>query len=433
MITLIRKKKKLIKSSSLPKESLDILSSKSHGQPLVQAGEVEAVLLHNDQGKPYLYMRKGDEEIYRFLLENFHEGAINISQDRSIIYCNKKFSEMIKSPKNKIIGASIFEFVSNNQFKQLESFLTSIESHPAKHAFRLISSDNSKKDVFFVGQPIKTEGNVGISVIIIDMTKYKLAEKKRRKALLDLAKLNKELQKANKAKSFFLANMSHELRSPLNCIIGFTDLMYKDKVGAISKAHKEYLKEIAISSHHLLCIINNILDLSKIESGHMELHPALVNITKLITEVIKTMEPLLHKKNIQCAVDIDKIVVSQSIITDSDRFKQILYNYLSNAIKFTSINGKINVNVYPQNKKFFRLEIKDNGIGIKKRDISELFTMFKQLKMDTTKLYQGIGLGLALTRHLAKGLGGEVGVQSKLGKGSIFFAILPYKLGKHNY
>lgn len=239
-----------------------------------------------------------------------------------------------------------------------------------------------------------------------------------------LEEQNVFLQQANQAKSTFLANMSHELRTPLNSVIGYTELMYKGKVGPVSPEHKEYLGEIAVNGRHLLHLINDILDLTKIESGKMEIHQEPTNLVKLVNDVRKAMQLFLIEKKINFMEQIDPSLTTD-IISDPDKVKQILFNYLSNAIKFTPPGGKITVRIVPEDNQFFRLEITDTGIGISKSDIDKLFVMFGQLNISYSKPYQGIGLGLALTRHITELLGGRVGVVSDPGKGSTFFVILP--------
>lgn len=232
------------------------------------------------------------------------------------------------------------------------------------------------------------------------------------------------LQQANQAKTTFLANMSHELRTPLNSVIGYTELMYKGKVGPVSPEHKEYLGEIATNSRHLLYLINDILDLTKIESGIMECHPEPTDLFVLVNDVHKAMYLSMLEKKIFFEIYIDPSLPRQ-IMIDPDKLKQILFNYLSNAIKFTPPEGKISLRVLPDKHNFFRLEVNDTGTGISKTDIDKLFVMFGQLNISYSKPHQGIGLGLALTRHITELLGGQVGVVSEPGNGSTFFAILP--------
>lgn len=238
----------------------------------------------------------------------------------------------------------------------------------------------------------------------------------------EIARRKRIEEETNRTKSEFLANMSHELRTPLNAIIGFTELIYNEKAGPITSVHKEYMGDILSSGKHLLQLINEILDLTKIDAGKMEFFPELINLNDLISEVSQCLGALMAEKKIKLEIITDPLL--KYIVIDPSKLRQILYNYLSNAIKFSD-HGKIIISTHVQPGGYFRLEVKDSGIGISKKNIRQLFVPFQQLDISVTKKYQGTGLGLALTRSIVEAQGGKVGVESVLGKGSTFFAILP--------
>jgi len=228
---------------------------------------------------------------------------------------------------------------------------------------------------------------------------------------------------ANRMKSEFLANMSHELRTPLNAIIGFSQMMHDGRLGPVSQAHKEYLGDVLSSAGHLLQLINDILDLAKVDAGKIEFQPEPVDLKKLIGEVCDIIRGMAAKKRLAIEVVVDPAVLA--VVLDPGKLKQVLYNYLSNAVKFTPDRGRITVRVAPEGREQLRIEVKDTGIGIKTDNIGRLFHQFQQLDASTTKEFPGTGLGLALTKKLVEAQGGRVGVESVLGKGSTFFAILP--------
>jgi signal transduction histidine kinase len=235
--------------------------------------------------------------------------------------------------------------------------------------------------------------------------------------------LAKKAAIANRLKSEFLANMSHELRTPLNGIIGFTELIHSEKAGPVSKEQKEYLLDVLISAQHLLQLINDILDLTKIEAGKMVFRPEPLNLYSVCNEVKENLSTLIKHKHIEFNLEIDPAL--RHIVLDPRKLKQVIYNYLSNAIKFTHEGGKIKIHIRPFGSAQFKLEVIDNGIGIKEADIRKLFVEFQQLDAGYSKRYQGTGLGLALTQQIVEAQGGSVGVESRFGKGSTFFAILP--------
>jgi len=233
----------------------------------------------------------------------------------------------------------------------------------------------------------------------------------------------KKAESANRLKTEFLANMSHELRTPLNGILGFTELICSGKAGTISEEQQEYLNDVLTSAHHLLQLINDILDLTQVEAGKMLFHPEPVHLHQLCEEVKDSVITLIKRKHLAFRCDIDAAL--RNIIIDPRKLKQVIYNYLSNAIKFTPENGKIQLRLYPVGIDFFKLEVCDTGIGIRQSDLKKLFIEFQQLDSSFSKKYQGTGLGLALTQHIVEAQGGSVGVESQFEKGSTFFAILP--------
>jgi CheY-like chemotaxis protein/two-component sensor histidine kinase len=217
--------------------------------------------------------------------------------------------------------------------------------------------------------------------------------------------------------------MSHELRTPLNGIIGFSELLYDGRIGPVPDRQKELLGRILKSSKHLLRLINEILDLSRIESGRLDLRPETVSLAGLVHEVAAILSSLAAEKRIRIETRVDPEI--DSVVTDPSRLKQILYNYLSNALKFTAEGGKVSVSIRPETAADFRLEVSDTGVGIASTDLSRLFTEFQQLDSGPAKRFQGTGLGLALTRRIVEAQGGSVGVRSTPGRGSTFWAILP--------
>jgi signal transduction histidine kinase len=240
---------------------------------------------------------------------------------------------------------------------------------------------------------------------------------------LDIEK--RSAQAASRMKSEFLANMSHELRTPLNAIIGFTMLMAHGKVGAVSPQQQEFLGDILTSSNHLLQLINDVLDLAKVEAGKLEFHPEPVDLQEVVGEVRDILRAISASKKIEIETDIDP--ACSSLELDPAKLKQVLFNYLSNALKFTPEAGRVLVRARRDGASAFRLEVQDTGIGIRADDVKDLFTEFRQLDSSVSKKYQGTGLGLALTKRIVEAQGGRVGVGPLSGQGSTFFVVLPMR------
>ena len=228
---------------------------------------------------------------------------------------------------------------------------------------------------------------------------------------------------ASRSKSDFLANMSHELRTPLNAIIGFSEVMTKGMTGAITDDQREYLNDIHESGKHLLNLINQILDLSKIEAGKIELEMSEFDLDVFIEESIIMLREKALKHNIKVTYNVIDV---GNIFADAIRLKQVLINLLSNAFKFTPDGGAISVQGRRVNG-FVEISVADTGIGIKEEDVPRLFNPFEQLEPSLTKKYEGTGLGLAISRKIVELHGGRIWVESKTGKGSRFIFTVPAK------
>jgi signal transduction histidine kinase len=236
---------------------------------------------------------------------------------------------------------------------------------------------------------------------------------------------------ANKAKSEFLANMSHELRTPLNHIIGFTELVVDKKFGELNEFQEEYLNDVLDSSRHLLSLINDVLDLSKVEAGKLKLEPSEVDIKNLLESSLIMIKEKAMKQVINISTDIEDI--PEIVTVDIRKLKQILYNLLSNAVKFTPYGGSITLGAQMGNghtgKKWMEISVKDTGIGLAKKDCERIFDPFEQIESSNSRRFQGTGLGLALTKKLVNLHGGEIWVRSAgIDKGSTFVFTIPTKI-----
>src|SRR5216684_1704510 len=227
---------------------------------------------------------------------------------------------------------------------------------------------------------------------------------------------NREVERATQMKSKFLASMSHELRTPLNAIVGFSDLLAEGTPGQLNEKQNRFVNHIKQGSAHLLQLINDILDLSKIEAGQLELRNEEFLVKDALPEVLSTIHPLAIAKNIQ----VERKLESKSLLkTDRVRFKQILYNLLSNAVKFTPKGGRITVESVDY-WDFVRVSVTDTGIGIRPEDQEVIFDEFRQVEGNPGGTQEGTGLGLAITKRLVEQQGGQISVESEFGKGSRF-------------
>ncbi len=221
-----------------------------------------------------------------------------------------------------------------------------------------------------------------------------------------------QIKKADEVKTKFISHVSHELRTPLNSILGFSDILENEFIGKLNEKQKEYVNDIKISGLNLLEMINEILDMSKIESNSVTVNKSIFDTKTLVGEIENIIKPLILKKNIEFV----KSVKNLEINTDRQKVMQILLNLLSNAIKFTPKNGKIELRVKNKDKNLV-FSVKDNGIGIAEENQSRIFEKFEQVDAD---IPNSTGLGLAITKELVKILGGEISLKSEKGKGSEF-------------
>ena len=238
----------------------------------------------------------------------------------------------------------------------------------------------------------------------------------------ELGRLYGALDAANRHKSEFLASMSHELRTPLNAIIGFSEVLKDGLIGELTAKQAEYMRDIHSSGHHLLSLINDILDLSKIEAGRMELMVSSFNLPIALENAVTLVRERANRHGLKLELTIDERL--GDFEADERKFKQILLNLLSNALKFTPEGGKISVNAMPD-EEGVQVSVSDTGVGIAPQDHEAIFEEFRQVGSDYTKKREGTGLGLTLTRKFVEMHGGRIWVQAELGKGSIFTFTVP--------
>jgi signal transduction histidine kinase len=257
-------------------------------------------------------------------------------------------------------------------------------------------------------------------------------ERKIQAATADIAQQNEllrrqaiELEQASALKSQFLANMSHEFRTPLNAMLGYTSMLLQGVGGPVSAPVKRQLGRIESNGRHLLTIINEILDISRIEAGRMPLQMSKLRVPELIAEVKAELEPIIIRSKLAVTLDLAKDI--PPLVTDRQKVKQIVLNLLSNALKFTH-QGTVKITArYSKKDRSASLSVADTGIGIAPSDLDRIFEDFRQLDNSPTRAYGGTGLGLAICRRLAQMLDGRISVHSELGKGSTFTLTLPVK------
>jgi PAS domain S-box-containing protein len=369
---------------------------------------------------------RASEAYNREIIESASDGLLITDLEGRITDVNKEMESLSGTSRKDLLGTHWHELIAPpaGAADVIERVLA--DGRVKDYELKLRQPGGSYLDIS-CNASVLLEGRehaTGILAAVRDIAESKRLRDQLEARNRELEIQNQRVQEANRMKSEFLASVSHELRTPLNSIIGFSDFLLTDDEGALSSQQREYLTDILTSGNHLLSLINDVLDLAKVESGKLDLRPVSFPLPVAIDEVCSSLRPQLLEHELELKVDVPSSI--DRVVLDVVRFKQILYNLLSNAVKFTPKGGSVSVTVAPAGETRFMVSIHDTGIGIPAKDLRRIFREFEQLDTGTTRRYSGTGLGLPVTQRLVDLMGGTIAVESAVGVGSTFEVRLPW-------
>jgi PAS domain S-box-containing protein len=412
----------------IAKIARDITERKSANELLV-ANELRLCTMTEQEARTRAEML--GERRFRDLIENAPDAILQVDSRGAIVIANRTAETIFGYSREELLGKGIDLFVPEahraSHAGHRKSFASAGISRPMGQGLDLRArrKNGTEFPVEISLSPVHTEDGVNVTAVIRDVTDRKRTEQQVRSLqesyMMELETKYTESERLNRLKEEFMSSVSHELRTPLHTIIGFAELLGEEGEGPLNEKQKRFLHHIQTDSEHLLSLINDVLDLSRIEEGGLNLRPETLSLRTVISEAVSAISAYAAGK----AVSIRETNhPDASVMADPMRLRQILYNLLSNGVKFTESGGEVSVDAVVQ-ENFVCITVADTGIGILPDEYLRIFDKFYQVGFTTVGVREGTGLGLSICKQLVEMQGGRIWLESEPGKGSRFHFTLP--------
>ena len=363
----------------------------------IREGHVEALVVSAPEGEQIYTLRTADQP-YRLMVEQMREGALTLSADGTILYCNQRLAELMGRPPERIAGQSLGEFLHADDQETLQRVLSS-ESCRAEVQLKTAAGPLNPAQLSSI--MLSIDGVRTVAVVVTDLTHERT---------------ERGLRESNRLKDEFLATLSHELRTPLNVIQGWTRMLLHDHLS--EKARKHALELIERNAQAQAQLVNDLVDMSRMTTGKLQVELESLPLIPVLEAALESVRPAAQAKDL--AIHTSWRVHDVNVLADATRLQQVLWNLLSNAVKFTPNGGRISVTA-EQTDRRLRIEVADSGIGIDPSFLPHVFDRFRQADSATTRRFGGLGIGLAIVHDLVRLHGGDVEVRSPgVGQGATF-------------
>jgi PAS domain S-box-containing protein len=367
----------------------------------IRDGHVEALVVRSAEGEQIYTLRSADQP-FRLMVEQMREGAVTLAADGTVLYCNRRFAEMVACPPERVTGQPFGEFVEAGDRLKLQGML---KADSFRDEFQLRTRLGSSNAAQVSSTAMEIDQVRTVAVVVSDLTHERI---------------ERGLRESNRLKDEFLATLSHELRTPLNVILGWTQMLLANHLTNAARRHA--LGLIDRNAQAQAQLVNDLVDMSRITTGKLRLELEPLPLVPALEAALESIRPAAAVKHLK--IDTSWKVQDVNVLADATRLQQVLWNLLSNAVKFTPDGGRIAVRTSQGDERVL-IEVSDTGIGIDPEFLPYVFDRFRQGESGTTRRYGGLGLGLAIVHDLVRLHGGEVSVQSEgAGLGSTFVVTL---------